>query len=73
MRCVAAIGGAARRLALAERRPLAHPEAMLLVDHRDRQLVEAHVVLDQRVGAHDQRQLAAGELAEDVAPASRGC
>jgi len=40
---------------------------MLLIDHRERQRTEAHVGLDQRVGAHDQRQLAALKLAQDVA------
>ena len=57
---------------LAERGALAHAEAMLLVDHGDGEAVEAHVGLDQRVRADDQRQLAAGELAERVAPPRRG-
>ena len=48
-----------------ERGPLAHAEAVLLVDHRDRQRAERDVRLDQRVRADDHRQLAARELAED--------
>ena len=52
---------------------MAHAEAMLLVDDRDRQRGERDVGLDQRVRADDQRQLAAGELAQDVrAPARAG-
>ncbi len=51
-----------------ERGPLAHAEAVLLVDHRHAQAGERHRVLDQRVGAHDQRQLAARELAQQVRP-----
>ena len=57
----------------AQRRALAHTEAVLLVDDRDRQRPEPHVGLDQRVGAHHQRELAAPELGHDVrAPARRG-
>ena len=52
-----------------ERCPLAHAEAVLLVDDDDRERGKAHGGLDQRVGADDQRELPAGELAEDVGPA----
>ncbi len=54
-----------------ERRALAHAEAMLLVDDDDGEAVEAHVGLDERVRADDERQLAAGELVEDVGCAGR--
>ena len=47
------------RLLLFQRRPLAHAEAVLLIDDRDRQRPEAHVGLDQRVRADHERQLAA--------------
>ena len=63
--------GGCRSAPLAERRALAHAEAVLLVDHGHRQRAEAHVRLDQRVRADDQRQLAARQLAEDVARAAR--
>ena len=61
----------ARPLAV-ERRALAHAEAVLLVDDDDGERGELDGRLDQRVGADDQRQLAAGELAEDVGAARRG-
>jgi hypothetical protein len=48
---------------------LAHAEAVLLVDDDDREAVEAHVLLDERVGPDDERQLAAGELVQGVAAA----
>ncbi len=55
-----------------ERRPLAHAEAVLLVDDADRQPGEAHVRLDQRVGADHEAELAAGQAPEGLAPARRG-
>jgi hypothetical protein len=57
-----------RRLAV-ERAALVDPEAVLLVDDGDGQAVELHRLLDQRVRAHQQLQLAAGELAEEVGAA----
>ena len=50
-------------------RALAHAEAVLLVDDGDRQAVEDDRVLDERVRAHDERQLARRQLAEDVGAA----
>src|ERR671928_44897 len=50
-----------RRLGV-ERGALAHAEAVLLVDHRHGEAVEPHGVLDQRVRADDQPELAAREL-----------
>ena len=47
-----------------ERPPLLDPEAVLLVDHADAEPRELDRRLDQRVGAQDQPQLAAGELAQ---------
>ena len=45
---------------------LAHAEAVLLVDHGDGERGEDDVGLDQRMRADDHRQLAVGQLAEDV-------
>ena len=46
-------------LALAgEREALVHAEAMLLVDDREREIAERHLVLEQRVGADQQIDLA---------------
>ena len=56
---------------LVERPALADAEAVLLVDDRDREPGEADGRLDQRMGADDQRQLAALEPAEDLAAAGR--
>ena len=56
------------RLALGgERQPLAHPKTMLLVDHRQRQRLEYHVVLDQRVGADQEIDLAGLEPRQQFA------
>ena len=60
-----------RRALGVERGALAHAEAVLLVDHRQRQRPEAHLGLDQRVRADDQGELAAGELAQQVGPPAR--
>ena len=71
--CAAPASGPAGRAGASsfapERGALAHAEAVLLVDDGDGERVEADVGLDQRVRADDQRQLSAGELAEDVARA----
>ncbi len=58
-----------RRALALQRRALAHAEAVLLVDDGERERAEDDVGLDQRVRADEQRQLAAGELAEDLATA----
>ena len=42
----------------AQREPLRHPKTVLLVDDRQRQVPEPHLILDHRVGAHHQRRLA---------------
>ena len=55
-----------------ERGTLAHPEAMLLVDHAERELTKLHRRLDQRVRAHHELQLPRREPAEDLAAARRG-
>ena len=56
-----------------ECRALTNAEAVLLVHDRDRQAVEGHVLLDQRVGPDDQRELAGGQLGQHVgAPRPRG-
>ena len=60
-------GGAGR----GQRRPLADAEAVLLVDDDHAEPVELDRVLDQRVRADDQRQLAGRELAEQVRAAAR--
>ena len=59
-----------RRLAV-QRAALVDAEAVLLVDHRDREAVELDRVLDQRVRADQQLQLAGRELAEQVGAAAR--
>ncbi len=46
---------------------LGHAEAVLLVDHRQGQVGEGHVVLEQGVGAHRHRRLARGQGGELVA------
>ena len=45
-----------------------HAEAMLLVDDRQRQVAERHVVLKQRMRADDDIDLAGGELRQDLRP-----
>ena len=44
-------------------------EAVLLVDHRDREVAELDAVLDQGVGADDEAELAARQVPEQIAPA----
>ena len=51
-----------------EREPFAHAEAVLFVDHGERQRLEDHVVLDQRMGADQQIDLAGFEPRQDLAP-----
>ena len=62
-----------RRSLAVERCTLAHPEAVLLVDHAQRQLAKLHGRLDQRVRAHHELQLPTGEPAKDLAAARGGC
>ena len=57
-----------RRALLVECGPLAHAEAVLLVDDRHRQRAKAHIRLDQRVRADHERELAAREPAQHLAP-----
>ena len=53
-------------LALArERQPLMHAEAMLLVDDRQRQIVERDLVLEQRVGADQKIDVARRQRRQD--------
>ena len=60
-----------RRLAV-QRAALVDAEAVLLVDDGDREPVERHRALDQRVGADQQLELAARELPEQVGAAAGG-
>ncbi len=52
---------------LREREALVHAEAMLLVDDREREVAELDLVLEQRMGADQEVDVAEGELLEDVA------
>ena len=55
-------------LALAgERQPLVHAEAMLLVDHREREVAEFDLLLEQRMGADQEVDVAGGEARQHVA------
>jgi hypothetical protein len=55
--------------ALPRQRPaLQHPEAVLLVDDDQRQRPEADAVLDQRMRADDETDLAGGDLGHQAAP-----
>ena len=55
------------RLALArQREPLMHAEAMLLVDDGEREIAKRHLVLEQRVGADQQIDVAGGEPPRDL-------
>ena len=49
-----------------ERKPLVHAEAVLLVDNGERQIVERHVVLKQRVGADDEIDIAGGKRRQNL-------
>ena len=54
------------RLALArERQPLMHAEAVLLVDDGQREIAERHLVLEQRVSADDEVDVAGGECGQE--------
>ncbi len=58
------------RLALArQRQPLMHAEAMLLVDDGQGEIAERHLVLEQRMGADDEIDVAGGERCENFARA----
>ena len=46
---------------------MAHAEALLLVDHEEPQVEEAHVLLQEPVRADHHIDLAAGEPGEDLA------
>ena len=50
----------------AEREPLVHAEAVLLVDDRQREIAERDVVLEQRMGADDEIDIAGGKPGENV-------
>ena len=50
-----------------QRQAFAHAEAMLLVDHRERERLEDHVVLDQRMGADQKIDLAGRKPRQDIA------
>ena len=54
-----------------ERLALLDPEAVLLVDHAEAEAGELHGRLDQRVGADDQAELAAGEALQCFAAPRR--
>ncbi len=49
-----------------QRGPLLHAEAVLLVDHRQRQVLELHAGLDQRVSADDDVDAAILQPGEDL-------
>ena len=51
-----------------QREPFAHAETMLFVDHGERQRLEDHVVLDQRMGADQEIDLAGFQPRQDFAP-----
>ena len=60
------------RLALAgERQPLMHAEAMLLVDDGQRQIAERHFVLEQRMRADDEIDVARGERRQNFRALAR--
>ena len=57
-----------------QRRALEHTEAMLLVDDRESQLAECHLLLHERMCADHHLNRSAGELRQDLAALScRGC
>ena len=51
-----------------ELQPLMHAEPVLFVDHRQSKIMEPDVVLDQRVGADDDRQRAGGQFVQQAGP-----
>ena len=68
------------RLALArQRQPLVHAEAVLLVDDGKREVAERNLVLEQRMGADQEIDLAGGQRRQDfgafaaaLAPGEKG-
>ena len=57
------------RIALGEQfRTLSYAEALLLVDHGERKVVRAHVVLEQRMRADEHVEAASGEAGEQLSP-----
>ena len=60
------------RSLLAERRALANPEAVLLVDDRETEPLEGDVLLDERVRAHGDGDRSIGKPREDFAPPVAG-
>ena len=48
-----------------------HPEAVLLVDDREREIAERDVLLKQRVGADEDMDVADGEPLQDVVALAR--
>src|SRR6266550_2256056 len=56
---------------LAQRRPLPHAEAVLLVDHRESELLERDAFDDEGVRADDDVERAGLEPREDVPPVGR--
>ena len=58
---------------LAQRRPLQHAEAMLLVDHHEAELRETHVALHERMGADDEVDRTAGDIGQLLASSGGGC
>jgi len=65
------VGGEPGRRLLLERRTLADPEAVLLVDDHQRQVAELDGLLDERVRPHHHRELARLEPREYVPPPTR--
>ena len=53
-----------------QHRPLPHAELVLLVDHHQAELGETHVLLDDRLRADDQVDLAGGDLLPAARPAA---
>ena len=53
---------------VAQRQPLSHAKAVLLVNDGQRQVFELHLVLNDRVRAHHQFGLAAGNQTQHLAP-----
>src|SRR2546427_265321 len=66
--CPASSPARSRSSSAVAARALAYAEAMLLVDDRHRQRAKAHIRLDQRVRADHERELAAREPAQHLAP-----
>ena len=57
------------RVALGEQfRTLGYAEALLLVDHGEREIARAHVVLEQRMRADEHVEAASGEAGEQLSP-----